>query len=187
MTKGPLAMPRGTSPQNPWKRSWRNFNADGLMLEKLAKIYENAKYLVALMWNDWHQWLTLTRLLFKVSFHEENCCIIYFSSTVYFSFFHISDFSLIIFDECHHTDKEAVYNKIMMHYLLVKEEGTHPLPQIVGLTASPGTGRAKNIGTATAHVMQVVRWVWSILWDCGNFFLPKLLSKYPRKTHNHCS
>uniref|UniRef100_A0A8C4Q9J3 RNA helicase n=1 Tax=Eptatretus burgeri TaxID=7764 RepID=A0A8C4Q9J3_EPTBU len=67
----------------------------------------------------------------------------------------ITDFSLIIFDECHHTDKEAVYNKIMMHYLLVKEEGTHPLPQIVGLTASPGTGRAKNIQTATAHVMQI--------------------------------
>uniref|UniRef100_UPI00358DF329 ATP-dependent RNA helicase DHX58-like isoform X2 n=1 Tax=Myxine glutinosa TaxID=7769 RepID=UPI00358DF329 len=67
----------------------------------------------------------------------------------------ITDFSLIIFDECHHTDKEAVYNKIMMRYLLVKEEGTHPLPQIVGLTASPGTGRAKNIETAREHVMQI--------------------------------
>ncbi|KAK6473194.1 putative ATP-dependent RNA helicase DHX58 [Huso huso] len=66
-----------------------------------------------------------------------------------------ADFSLLIIDECHHTHKDAVYNKIMERYVekkLLREEG---LPQVLGLTASPGTGGAKNLDAAKDHVLQI--------------------------------
>ncbi|MGH0156588.1 UNVERIFIED_CONTAM: hypothetical protein FKN15_031759 [Acipenser sinensis] len=67
----------------------------------------------------------------------------------------LTDFSLLIIDECHHTHKDAVYNKIMERYVekkLLREEG---LPQVLGLTASPGTGGAKNLDAAKDHVLQI--------------------------------
>ena len=44
----------------------------------------------------------------------------------------LSDISLLIFDECHHTQKEHPYNKIMEKYLALKlQPGTqHKLPQV---------------------------------------------------------
>uniref|UniRef100_A0A4W3HNL8 RNA helicase n=1 Tax=Callorhinchus milii TaxID=7868 RepID=A0A4W3HNL8_CALMI len=59
------------------------------------------------------------------------------------------DFTLIIIDECHHTQKEGVYKSIMTRYIeqkLKNKKGDviEPLPQILGLTASPGVGGAKN-------------------------------------------
>uniref|UniRef100_A0A8C4QRT8 Interferon induced with helicase C domain 1 n=1 Tax=Eptatretus burgeri TaxID=7764 RepID=A0A8C4QRT8_EPTBU len=55
-----------------------------------------------------------------------------------------ADFSLLIFDECHHTTKENIYNKIMEKHL----------PQIVGLTASPGVGGAKDVYKAQSHILK---------------------------------
>lgn len=66
-----------------------------------------------------------------------------------------ADFSLLVIDECHHTQKEAVYNKIMLHYLQRKLSGRRDLPQILGLTASPGTGGKTSFEGAVEHVLQV--------------------------------
>ncbi|XP_071603631.1 interferon-induced helicase C domain-containing protein 1 isoform X2 [Heliangelus exortis] len=77
---------------------------------------------------------------------------------------HLSDFSLIVIDECHHTQKEGVYNNIMRRYLkekmmnrkLAKEnKPLIPQPQILGLTASPGVGAAKSSSKAEEHILKI--------------------------------
>ncbi|NXA46653.1 IFIH1 protein, partial [Nothocercus julius] len=74
------------------------------------------------------------------------------------------DFSLIIIDECHHTQKEGVYNNIMRRYLkekiknrkLAKENRPLvPQPQILGLTASPGVGGATSHVKAVEHILKI--------------------------------
>uniref|UniRef100_A0A8C5TZJ6 RNA helicase n=1 Tax=Malurus cyaneus samueli TaxID=2593467 RepID=A0A8C5TZJ6_9PASS len=67
----------------------------------------------------------------------------------------LTDFSLLVIDECHHTHKDAVYNKIMLRYLQQKLSGERGLPQILGLTASPGTGGATSFEGAVEHILQV--------------------------------
>ncbi|XP_006004403.1 interferon-induced helicase C domain-containing protein 1 isoform X2 [Latimeria chalumnae] len=76
----------------------------------------------------------------------------------------LSDFSLIIIDECHHTQKGGVYNSIMTRYLEQKLKNKKlnkenkpviPLPQILGLTASPGVGGAKNRQKAEEHILKI--------------------------------
>lgn len=76
----------------------------------------------------------------------------------------LSDFSLIIIDECHNTNKEAVYNNIMRRYLKQKlknntlKKENKPvigLPQIIGLTASPGVGGAKKQSDADKHILNI--------------------------------
>ncbi|XP_004464459.1 interferon-induced helicase C domain-containing protein 1 isoform X2 [Dasypus novemcinctus] len=76
----------------------------------------------------------------------------------------LSDFSLIIIDECHHTNKEAVYNNIMRRYLEQKLKNNRlkkenkpliPLPQILGLTASPGVGGANKQAKAEEHILKI--------------------------------
>ncbi|KAF5910775.1 hypothetical protein HPG69_004864 [Diceros bicornis minor] len=76
----------------------------------------------------------------------------------------LSDFSLIIIDECHHTNKEAVYNNIMRRYLKQKLKNNRlkkenkpviPLPQILGLTASPGVGAANKQAKAEEHILKI--------------------------------
>ncbi|XP_017746458.1 PREDICTED: interferon-induced helicase C domain-containing protein 1 [Rhinopithecus bieti] len=76
----------------------------------------------------------------------------------------LSDFSLIIIDECHHTNKEAVYNNIMRRYLMQKLKNNRlkkenkpviPLPQILGLTASPGVGGATKQAKAEEHILKL--------------------------------
>ena len=75
----------------------------------------------------------------------------------------INDFSLLIFDECHHTDKGHPYNDIMLKYLEIKfpsRGGRHEavkerLPQIIGLTASLGVGKARNKDEAQGHILQL--------------------------------
>ena len=44
----------------------------------------------------------------------------------------LSAFSLIIFDECHHTRKGEPYNSVMKHYLKSKQQGESHLPQVCG-------------------------------------------------------
>uniref|UniRef100_A0A8C6V6A6 RNA helicase n=1 Tax=Neogobius melanostomus TaxID=47308 RepID=A0A8C6V6A6_9GOBI len=77
---------------------------------------------------------------------------------------HLSDLSLIVIDECHHTQKGGVYNHIMMRFLKQKhrnkrlqKEGkkTKPLPQILGLTASPGVGGATKMSKTEEHILRI--------------------------------
>lgn len=70
-----------------------------------------------------------------------------------------TDITLLIIDECHHTHKEAVYNKIMRCYVEKKLRKELRLPQILGLTASPGTGGASTLENAVKHVLQVSFWL----------------------------
>ncbi|NXB11499.1 IFIH1 protein, partial [Cnemophilus loriae] len=74
------------------------------------------------------------------------------------------DFSLIIIDECHHTQKEGVYNNIMRRYLKEKMKNRKlakenkpliPQPQILGLTASPGVGGATSYAKAEEHILKI--------------------------------
>ncbi|XP_067405457.1 interferon-induced helicase C domain-containing protein 1 isoform X2 [Emydura macquarii macquarii] len=76
----------------------------------------------------------------------------------------LSDFSLIVIDECHHTQKEGVYNNIMRRYLKEKMKNNRfrkenkpliPQPQILGLTASPGVGGAKTPQKAEEHILKI--------------------------------
>ncbi|KAM9843408.1 ATP-dependent RNA helicase DHX58 [Aulostomus maculatus] len=67
----------------------------------------------------------------------------------------LSEITLLIVDECHNTKKEAVYNKIMQQYLKKKSQGERNLPQILGLTASPGTGNANSLEKAVNYVLQI--------------------------------
>ncbi|KAM4626505.1 interferon-induced helicase C domain-containing protein 1 isoform 2-T2 [Discoglossus pictus] len=76
----------------------------------------------------------------------------------------LSEFSLLIIDECHHTQKEGVYNSIMTRYIKQKfrnirnnkmQKPQVPLPQIVGLTASPGVGGATNSKKAEEHILKI--------------------------------
>ncbi|XP_053554957.1 ATP-dependent RNA helicase DHX58 [Bombina bombina] len=67
----------------------------------------------------------------------------------------LTDFSLLIIDECHHTHKDGVYNKLMECYLQKKLLNDRNLPQILGLTASPGTGKASVFEKAVEHILQI--------------------------------
>uniref|UniRef100_A0A9J8A2Q8 RNA helicase n=1 Tax=Cyprinus carpio carpio TaxID=630221 RepID=A0A9J8A2Q8_CYPCA len=75
----------------------------------------------------------------------------------------LSQFTLMVIDECHHTKKGGVYNHIMIRYLKQKhqnqllkkqDKSPVPLPQILGLTASPGVGGAMSQQRAEEHILQ---------------------------------
>ncbi|NXG53391.1 DHX58 helicase, partial [Psilopogon haemacephalus] len=100
----------------------------------------------------------------------------------------LAEFSLLVIDECHHTHKDAVYNKIMLGYLQCKLGGQQDLPQILGLTASPGTGGATTLEGAVEHILQI----------CANLDTEEISSvqeevqqlqsqvPQPRKQHDLC-
>ncbi|XP_061837264.1 ATP-dependent RNA helicase DHX58-like isoform X1 [Nerophis lumbriciformis] len=67
----------------------------------------------------------------------------------------LSEISLLIVDECHHTQKKMVYNQIMMDYLHKKTLAEETLPQILGLTASPGVAGVKSLDKAVLHVLKL--------------------------------
>ncbi|KAM6368651.1 ATP-dependent RNA helicase DHX58 isoform 2-T2 [Pluvialis apricaria] len=85
----------------------------------------------------------------------------------------LTDFSLLVIDECHHTHKEAVYNKIMLNYLQRKLSGQQGLPQVLGLTASPGTGGATSFEGAVEHILQI----------CANLDTEKITSAQEELQH----
>ncbi|XP_076804878.1 ATP-dependent RNA helicase DHX58-like [Clavelina lepadiformis] len=64
----------------------------------------------------------------------------------------IQELTLLIFDECHHAVKKDPYSQIMKHYLDAKFQPTSTLPQIVGLTALPGFGKAKTMAKAEENI-----------------------------------
>uniref|UniRef100_A0A2D4NV97 RNA helicase n=1 Tax=Micrurus surinamensis TaxID=129470 RepID=A0A2D4NV97_MICSU len=68
----------------------------------------------------------------------------------------LSTFTLMIFDECHNTTGNNPYNMLMFKYLDLKlKQGARLLPQIVGLTASPGIGSARNVGEAIDYICNI--------------------------------
>ncbi|KAK3798940.1 hypothetical protein RRG08_035567 [Elysia crispata] len=79
----------------------------------------------------------------------------------------IASFTLLVFDECHHTQKDDSYNDIMHYYLKEKRKGLPRtvLPQIVGLTASIGVGKAANLEAASKNIMKI----------CGNLDIEHLV------------
>ncbi|KAM4598464.1 ATP-dependent RNA helicase DHX58 isoform 1-T2 [Polymixia lowei] len=90
-----------------------------------------------------------------------------------------SDITLLIIDECHHTHKDGVYNKIMTRYVEKKLKGERPLPQILGLTASPGTGGARTLEKAVEHVLQICANLDSAIVSSKDY-APELAKKVPR-------
>ncbi|CAC5409074.1 DDX58 [Mytilus coruscus] len=69
----------------------------------------------------------------------------------------IAEFTLIILDECHHTFDNSNYNELMAYYRKAKYgEKLSSLPQILGLTASPGTKKAKDLNSAKHHLRTVM-------------------------------
>ncbi|KAL3863243.1 hypothetical protein ACJMK2_005008 [Sinanodonta woodiana] len=69
----------------------------------------------------------------------------------------LSDFSLMILDECHHTKKDEAYNRLMRKYLMAKVKNNVPnLPQILGLTASIGVGKSTSDDEAVNYIISVM-------------------------------
>ena len=57
----------------------------------------------------------------------------------------MGQFSLLVVDECHHTVGSDYYSEVMEFYLLEKLRGDpSKVPQVIGLTASPGAGKGKS-------------------------------------------
>ncbi|XP_048249285.1 antiviral innate immune response receptor RIG-I-like [Haliotis rufescens] len=72
----------------------------------------------------------------------------------------LSEFTMLVFDECHHTNSRHPFNRIMFNYMDLKlnesiEDDRRQLPQIVGLTASVGVGKAKSIPGAMDHIQKL--------------------------------
>nr|KAG5687676.1 hypothetical protein BaRGS_027568 [Batillaria attramentaria] len=73
----------------------------------------------------------------------------------------ICEFSLVVFDECHHTGGRHPFNCIMHHYMAAKfpppetEDHDRQLPQVVGLTASVGVGKAGDQEAAMKHIRKL--------------------------------
>ncbi|KAK7167550.1 hypothetical protein R3I94_001822 [Phoxinus phoxinus] len=91
----------------------------------------------------------------------------------------LTDFTLLIIDECHHTQKESVYNKIMGSYVEKKVRKEGKLPQILGLTASPGTGGNKSLDKAVEHVLQICANLDSVIVSTKDY-TPALKKVVPR-------
>ncbi|XP_051994856.1 ATP-dependent RNA helicase DHX58-like [Xyrauchen texanus] len=91
----------------------------------------------------------------------------------------LTDFTLLVIDECHHTHKENVYNKIMGRYVEMKVRKENNLPQVLGLTASPGTGRSRTLDKAVEHVLQICANLDSAIVSTKNS-LPVLQSVVPK-------
>ncbi|XP_060562666.1 antiviral innate immune response receptor RIG-I-like [Ruditapes philippinarum] len=70
----------------------------------------------------------------------------------------ITRFSMIVFDECHHTDNYHRFNEIMSLYMHLKLRGNlkGELPQIVGLTASLGVGGNTRHDAAMGHMKSLL-------------------------------
>lgn len=91
----------------------------------------------------------------------------------------LSDITLLIIDECHHTHKDSVYNKVMAFYVEKKLKREQPLPQILGLTASPGSGGAKILEKAVDHVLEICANLDSAIVSTKNY-VSELQQNVPR-------
>ncbi|XP_022413720.1 probable ATP-dependent RNA helicase DHX58 isoform X3 [Delphinapterus leucas] len=99
----------------------------------------------------------------------------------------LNAFSLLVVDECHHTHKDTIYNVILSRYLELKLRRTRPLPQVLGLTASPGTGGASTLDGAIDHVLQLCANLdtWRIM-SPQDYRSQLLHSRQPCKQYDLC-
>ncbi|XP_018409963.1 PREDICTED: probable ATP-dependent RNA helicase DDX58 [Nanorana parkeri] len=68
----------------------------------------------------------------------------------------LSIFTLMIFDECHNTIGQHPYNVLMFKYLDLKLDSPgQKLPQIIGLTASVGTGKSRCVSEAVEYISRL--------------------------------
>ena len=71
----------------------------------------------------------------------------------------LSDITLLVIDECHNTKKNSPYAMIMEEYIKIKltGNGKNPLPQVIGLTASPGAGEKPQgeVHKAVEHLLNL--------------------------------
>ncbi|XP_076460838.1 ATP-dependent RNA helicase DHX58-like isoform X2 [Babylonia areolata] len=75
----------------------------------------------------------------------------------------VCQFSMLVLDECHHTNLQHPFNSIMHYYMAVKYSSSDDhggvlspeLPQVLGLTASVGVGKAKNQEQARRHILKL--------------------------------
>ncbi|XP_055865717.1 antiviral innate immune response receptor RIG-I-like [Biomphalaria glabrata] len=72
----------------------------------------------------------------------------------------LHQFTMLIFDECHHTCRGEPYNNLMLKYIKIKHSTGvfRSLPQVIGLTASIGIGKADTDELAVKSIMEI----------CGN-------------------
>ena len=91
-------------------------------------------------------------------------------------------FSLMVFDECHHTRKGHPYARLMEHYLEYKEKQKR-LPQVIGMTASPGAGENYDLDKKKTidHLLKL-----TAILDAGGGFqtVTKNLAELQRTTKN---
>ncbi|XP_048746111.2 antiviral innate immune response receptor RIG-I-like isoform X2 [Ostrea edulis] len=66
----------------------------------------------------------------------------------------LTDITLLILDECHHTRKKEPYNNVMKYYLATKRNG-ETVPQVVGLTATIGVGDSSTEDGALQHMLRI--------------------------------
>uniref|UniRef100_A0A672SA46 RNA helicase n=1 Tax=Sinocyclocheilus grahami TaxID=75366 RepID=A0A672SA46_SINGR len=106
----------------------------------------------------------------------------------------LSQFTLMVIDECHHTKKGGVYNHIMIRYLkqkhqnqVLKKQEKSPvaLPQILGLTASPGVGGAMSQQRAEEHILQVIMTLASSNASSASDPFGDVIKKIMDEIHEH--
>lgn len=71
----------------------------------------------------------------------------------------LSDVSLLVLDECHHTEKDHPYMQVMDFYLKQKHADTGSkgnLPQVLGMTATLGVGSVSTPKDAESHVLTLL-------------------------------
>ncbi|XP_063432540.1 antiviral innate immune response receptor RIG-I-like [Mytilus trossulus] len=67
----------------------------------------------------------------------------------------IEDFTLLVFDECHHAKDKHSYARVMHYYMDRKFDDNFQrerLPKVIGLTASVGVGKSNKIPGAKNHI-----------------------------------
>ncbi|XP_076102863.1 antiviral innate immune response receptor RIG-I-like isoform X1 [Mytilus galloprovincialis] len=67
----------------------------------------------------------------------------------------IEDFTLLVFDECHHAKDKHSYARVMHYYMDRKFDHNFQrerLPKVIGLTASVGVGKSNKIPGAKNHI-----------------------------------
>ena len=84
----------------------------------------------------------------KMYFKDSNQKLI---NTLNKSLLSMNDLSILIFDECHHTNDSHPYNELMSIYFKQKVSSKHS-PLILGLTASQGIGK---VSSALFHLIKL--------------------------------
>jgi ERCC4-related helicase len=101
------------------------------------------------MWDSYNAFVAIPNILYKLLSR---------------GFIKISEINMIIFDECHHTDMDHPYNKIMNEFYFFYKKHPHKkdfknikLPRIIGLTASPLKSSIKgSIESSAQKAMEIL-------------------------------